>query len=341
MRQGMRMRFVRPLALVVALLVAWNTGCGRPAGKSDRSNASGTTPGRTDHGPARIISCAPNLTEMLFALGAGEHVIGVTRFCQFPPEARTRPPLGDLYNPNLEAMVAARPDLIVFVPGSTKIRDFFAAHPGPRLLETNACETVAEIQATLLRLGAALGDSSRAAALVSRISAGLDSVRAESAGAPPVRYLMVLGHDEGALEQVYVVGQPTYLTELLALSCGVNVVDAAAGRYPIVTREALLAMNPDVILERHLGPATPADRAALEALWRSLPTLEAVRTGRIAVQDDDHVTINGPDLVATARKLARLLRGGATATDSATAAPAGSPASPAHAAPAAPAGSHP
>jgi len=89
--------------------------------------------------PARIISCAPNLTEMLFTLGAGHRLVGVTRYCRFPPEARNIPPLGDLYSPSLEAMVAARPDLIVLAPGNRKVMDFFAAHPGPRLLETNAC----------------------------------------------------------------------------------------------------------------------------------------------------------------------------------------------------------
>lgn len=352
MRQRIGMKFIWPLALLCALFVIGVTGCGRPAGKSaggaagtgggagagpraaaglggagGHDSASGT--GRAGgpawphavHVPQRIISCAPNLTEMLFALGAGDRVIGVTRYCQYPPEAKTRPPLGDLYTPNLEAMVAAKPDLIIFVPGSRKIADFFAAHPGPRLIETDACETVGEIQATLLQLGRALGDSARADSLVRAMRTGLDSVRTEFAGAAPVRYLMVLGHDEGSLEQIYVVGRPTYLTELLALSGGDNVVAEASGRYPILTREAILVLDPDVIIERHLGAATPADRAALVKLWDSLPTLKAVRERRIVIQDDDHVTINGPDLVPTARKLARLVRGDGSAASPADARP--------------------
>lgn len=300
------MRAARAAIAVVLLLFAglFAAGC---TGGGDR--APGTRRGAA---PTRIISCAPNLTEMLFALGAGDRVIGVTRYCRFPAEAGTRPPLGDLFNPNLEAMVAARPDLIVFVPGSTKIPEFFANHPGPQLLQTNACETIADIQATLLALGAAVGDSARAREIVAAMDAGFDSIRAEAgirAGgdARPIRYLMVLGHEEGSLEQIYAVGQPTYLTELLALSGGVNVVPHAAGRYPILNREALLEYDPDVILERHLGPASPDERRALESLWRSLPTLRAVREHRIVVQDDDHVTINGPDLVASGRTLARLL----------------------------------
>lgn len=258
--------------------------------------------------PARIISCAPNLTEMLFALGAGDRLVGVTRYCRFPPEARRIPPLGDLYSPSLEAMVAARPDLIVLAPGNRKVLDFFAAHPGPRLLEMNSCETVAEIRETIRRLGAALGVSARADSLLRAIDAGLDSVRREFAGAPRVRYLLVLGHDEGALEQIYVTGQSTYLTELAGLAGGDNVVASSLGRYPIVSREALVAMNPEVIIERRLGGAsTPEEGERTIELWRRMPTLEAVRRGRVVILDDDHVTINGPDLVRSARVLTSIL----------------------------------
>ena len=90
---------------------------------------------------------------MLFALGVGDRVIGVTRWCRFPKEATTRPPLGDLYQPNIEAMVAARPDLIVAVPGNTKVLEFFAGRKEPRVLETNACETIADIQEEARKAG--------------------------------------------------------------------------------------------------------------------------------------------------------------------------------------------
>jgi iron complex transport system substrate-binding protein len=289
------MRYV--LSIVATCLAL--AGCGAP--RDTTTTASGAA-------PARIISCAPNLTEMLFALGAGPRVIGVTRFCQFPPEARDRPPLGDLYQPNLEAIVAARPDLIVLVPGNRKVLDFFAGKAEPTILETNACETIAEIQATIRRLGAAVGAPARGDSLVAAIDAGLEAVRAAHAGVAPVRYLLILGHAEGALEQIYVVGPPTYLGELMEMVGGVNVVDAALGRYPIVTREAIVAMNPDVVLERHLGgTATDEQKARTVALWNQLPTLSAVRNGRVRVLDDDHVTINGPDLVNTAWTLSAAL----------------------------------
>jgi iron complex transport system substrate-binding protein len=293
-------RRVLLLALVLPLL----------AGAGCRSAPESTTTAEAMT-PQRIISCAPNLTEMLFALGAGDRLIGVTRYCRYPPEAARIAPLGDLFSPNLEAMVAARPDLIVLVPGNRKIQEFFAANPGPKILETNACETIAEIEATVRQLGGVVGAGRRAEAIVAGIESGLDSLRAEYAGRGPVRYLMILGHDQATLEQIYVTGQATYLTELAALSGGMNVVDESLGRYPIVTREAIIAMNPEVIFERFLGdnPATDEQKKAMIALWDSLPTLDAVRNGRIVVLDDNHVTINGIDLVNSARKLAVLLHG--------------------------------
>lgn len=301
---------IHPLRGIPGLLVALLAtlailGC--PPSDPGRTPSARSPRERDEAPPRRIISCAPNLTEMLFALGAGDRVIGVTRYCQFPPEARTRAPLGDLFNPNLEAMVAARPDLIVFLPGSTKIPEFFGNHPGPRLLSTNACETIAEIQATILELGRAIGDTARAEALVDEIRLGLERLKSDHAGAERFSYLMVLGHEEGALEQLYAVGQPTYLTELMTLIGGINVIDPSLGRYPILSREALLERNPQVILERHLGAADEARRAALQRIWKELPTLNAVRHDQILIQDDDHVTINGPDLVGAGRTLAGLV----------------------------------
>jgi len=81
-----------------------------------------------------------------------------------------------------------------------------------------------------------------------------------------------------------------------------------AGRYPIITREAILTMNPELILERHLGGVASAEqKQAMIRLWDELPTLPAVRNGRVVVMDDDHMTINGVDLVNTGRKLARVV----------------------------------
>jgi iron complex transport system substrate-binding protein len=285
---------------LLLVILAWG-GCSR----------RGAEPAAATSAPQRIISCAPNLTEMLFALGAGDRVIGVTRWCRFPKEATTRPPLGDLYQPNLEAMVAARPDLIVLVPGNRKVIDFFAGRAVPRIVETNACETIADIEATVRQLGAVVGRAPEAEALIGRMDAGLDSIARANVARPKVRTLMILGHDEGSLEQIYVVGRGTFLDELLTKIGGENVVGTGLGRYPIVTREAIVAMDPDLLLERHLGgEATPEQKARMIALWDQIPTLAAVRHHRVMVMDDDHTTINGIDLVNTARKFEAVVRAG-------------------------------
>lgn len=299
---GTRLLVVRgALALLFGALVICSgiiAGCAR-------RDTQPATPGA----PQRIISCAPNLTEMLFALGAGDRVIGVTRWCRYPVEATRLPPLGDLYQPNIEAMVAARPDLIVAVPGNTKVLEFFAGRAEPRILETNACETIADIQTTLRQLAVAIGASDRAETMIRNMNNGLDSLRAAGAGVVPVPTLMILGHTEGALEQIYAVGHPTYLDELLSMVGGRNVIPDEAGRYPIISKESLLTMNPELILERHLGGlATPEQKSAMIHLWKELPTLAAVRNGRVVVMDDDHMTINGIDLVNTGRKLAAVLQ---------------------------------
>jgi len=206
-------------------------------------------------------------------------------------------------------MVAARPDLIVAVPGNTKVLEFFDGRKEPRVLETNACETIADIQATLRQLAAATGAGDRAETIIRDMNSGLDSLQAAGATGAPVSTLMILGHTEGALEQIYAVGHPTYLDELLTMVGGRNVIPPSAGRYPIISKESLLTMNPELILERHLGGlALPEQKLAMIHLWKELPTLAAVRNGRVIVMDDDHMTINGIDMVNTGRKLAAVIR---------------------------------
>ena len=256
----------------------------------------------------RIISCAPNLTELLFALGVGDQVVGVTPFCQFPEEAKALPKLGDLMNPSLEAMVAARPDLIATVPGNRKVIDFFRARPNVEIFEANACDTLAQIEETALRLGEAVGRPAEARALVEQTRAGLDALRAETAGLRPLRVLVVLGRETGGLTRMTVIGGGGFVSELLETAGATNVMDPALGLYPDVSREALLRLAPDVVLEMHHGEDSPAVREEIRAAWAPLAGLvPAARDGAIAVLADSHVTIPGAGLDRDARALAAAL----------------------------------
>lgn len=259
--------------------------------------------------PIRIISCAPNLTQMIFALGAGEQVVGVTRYCEDPPEAASRTAMGDLFHPNLEAMVAARPDMIVLYPSSAKVHDFFAGRPEVRLVVTNTCETLEEIDATLRHLGDALGRRERAEELIAATSAEMRALGREHAGAtPPPKVLIVVGRQRGSLANLYAAGHGTYLDELLGAAGAENVVPADLGRYPVLARETLIGLRPDLIIETHHEVDTESERAEASAAWGRLTPVPAVRNGRIAFLIDKRVLLPGAFAERDAGALRQLIR---------------------------------
>lgn len=259
-------------------------------------------------GAQRIISCAPNLTEILFALGVGDRVIGVTRYCVYPPEAAELPQYGDLYNPSLEAMVAARPDLIVLRPGNSKVIDYFRRRGSVGLLETTSCETLEEIREATRLLGATVGCADRAEELIAADTAAIAAVAQECAGRPRLRVLMLIAREPESLGGLWAIGGGVFVTELLEAAGGENVLGTDLGLYPQLSREALPGLAPDVVLEFHQKADDEEARAEIQRAWEPMKGLvPAAATGRLYVVADPHVTIPGADLGRDARRLAELL----------------------------------
>lgn len=261
----------------------------------------------------RIVSCAPNLTEILFALGAGEEVVGVTRFCEHPPEAAKLPKLGDLYAPDLEGMVAARPTIIAVTPTSERVRAFFADKPGVRLVLCTDNDSIAEIAESVELLGEATGRSARATELVDATNRGLADLRERWKDRPVRRALFVVGRDAGSLSNLYAVGPGTYMDELMQAVRLENVVPAGMGEWPALSREALIALNPDVVIEIH-DPADDVARAEMRAAWKALPVLKAVKDDALLPFANKHITVPSVGLEKDAEALGVLVHGAALPT---------------------------
>jgi len=261
----------------------------------------------------RIISCAPNLTEILFVLGAGDEVVGVTRFCEHPPEATKLPKLGDLYAPDLEGMVAARPTIIAVTPTSERVRAFFADKPGVRLVLCTDNDSIAEIAESVKLLGEATGRSARAAELIDATNRGLADLRERWKDRPVCRALFVVGRDAGSLSNLYAVGPGTYMEELMQAVRLENVVPASMGEWPALSREALIALNPDIVVEIH-DPADDAARAEMRAAWKTLPVLKAVKDDALLPFANKHITVPGVGLEKDAEALGVLVHGAAVPT---------------------------
>jgi iron complex transport system substrate-binding protein len=276
---------------VVALIVCW---AARPVTMQSRASAS------------RIVSLVPALTEMLFAIGAGPQVIAVSSFDEFPPQVKSLPRVGALLDPDMERILALRPDLVLSYGSQTdvqaqlaraNIRVFSYRHAGLNGIFT-----------TLKDLGAAVGRPADAERLARDIRGGLDAIQARVRGRPKPKTLLVFERDPASLRSVYVSGGVGFLHDMLGIAGGVNVFADVARESVQPSIETMLARSPDVILEvRATGLLAAADVAQAKRVWGALASVPAVKQGRIEILTGEHLVVPGPRVVQGTEAFARAL----------------------------------
>jgi iron complex transport system substrate-binding protein len=254
--------------------------------------------------PSRIISLVPAITEMLFAIGAGDRVIGVSSFDTFPPEVATRARVGALLDPDFERILSLRPDLVVVYGTQTELIDRLNRVSIPTFVYQHA--RLSDITAMVGRIGDRVGRSADAARLAKSIEQDLAAVRAASAGRPRPRVMLVIEREPGALRNIFASGGFGFLHDLLELAGATNVFADVLRENVQVSAELLLARAPDVVIETH--PSNwPGNRAREQAAWRAMAALPAVRANRIHLVADDRLFIPGPRVAEGAKVLAEII----------------------------------
>ena len=262
--------------------------------------------------PQRIVSTAPSITELLYALGLGDRVVGVTRFCRYPPEAQLKPKIGDYTSPNLEAIAALKPDLVIVQTNPVHLTDRLHALR-LRVLEIDQ-ENIAAIYKSIHEVGAATGAETAAANLTSSISAKLAKIRDRVSSLPRVRMMFVIGRAPNRLDGLVVAGRASYLNEVIEIAGGENVFRDAKASYPQVSLEEVLARNPEVIID--MGDmsdtvgVTAEHKNAVVALWNRIPNLAAVKQHRVFAVASDIFVVPGPRVVDAATAFAEMLHPG-------------------------------
>lgn len=259
-------------------------------------------------GSLRLLSLTPSVTEMLFALGLGDQVVGVTDFCNYPPAARQKPRVGGLFDPNIEMMLRLDPDLAIaaFVGDETLNR---LAGAGIEVL-TLPSETIDDVKQDILKLGQRLGTEPRALVLVARIEQGLAEIERRNADRESPTVLYVIGHPPGVLRDIYAAGPSTFLDEMLEAAGARNAMADSPSRYPLVSREFLMRHPPDLIVDTKPdgSPMSEDEKTSLIGQWKTMLGPRGENT-RIVILDDPRMTIPGPGLVDSALKLERLIHG--------------------------------
>ena len=258
--------------------------------------------------PGRIISLVPAVTEMLFAIGAGEAVAGVSTYDRFPPEVASRPRVGALVDPDFERMLSLRPDLVIVYGTQDDLIARLERARVPVFRYVHAA--LADIPQTILRLGERVGRTAEARAVVDRIARDLDAVRTTAASrATRPRVALIFDREPGTLRGMYASGGVGFLHDLLEVAGATNVFADVKRQSLQLSTELLLARQPEVIVEIFPEANWNDARAERErSVWSALSALPAVRTGRIHLIADDRIAVPGPRVAESARLLAQVLR---------------------------------
>ena len=249
--------------------------------------------------PARVVSLAPSVTEMLFAIGAGERVVGVTQFCDYPPEAQTRPKVGYTH-PNLESIIALQPDLVV------TSREFIQADLLGKFEQLKVpvfileAKTIEDVLSHIQTLGRMLDRAPAANQVAGDMRRRIDGIKAKLSALPRFRLLYVINS-----QPLITVGPGSFIHQLIELAGGINVAARATAPYPRLNMEAVIKEDPEVIVFP-IGNAEGIPESE-QQLWQRWTMLSAVRQGRLHTVSSNLLNRPGPRIVQGLEQLARIV----------------------------------
>jgi iron complex transport system substrate-binding protein len=254
----------------------------------------------------RIVSLVPNVTEMLFAIGAGAQVVGVSTYDDFPPETKSLPRVGALLDPDTERILSLRPDLVIVYGSQTELEGQFA-RAGIQVFAYRH-SGVDNVLQTIRDVGRLTGRVAEGDRVARNLRSQLDSTRARVRGRPRPRTMLVIGRDAAALRGIYVSGGVGFLHELLDIAGGDDVFGDIKREAVQPSNETMLVRAPAVIIELHPGDPPPAETVQNErAVWKLLASVPAVRNGRVHLLYGGYLVAAGPRLARAADALARVL----------------------------------
>jgi iron complex transport system substrate-binding protein len=252
----------------------------------------------------RIVSAAPSLTEILFALGLEEKIVAVSNNSDYPPQAAEKKKVGTFWQPNIEAVIAAKPDLVITL-GFKQQRDLAERlkRIGYNSLTLNI-EKISELFEAIERIGAATGRQCEADELNHNITKKLSDLSSLVGREKKVRVLWVVQR-----EPLRVAGRDTFVNEMIELAGGENAIGPTVHKYPPIGAEQVIASGADVIIEPAMGQEDLAgQKETLLKYWSKFKNVPAVKKERVYVIRGDTVSRLGPRLFEGTESIARCLR---------------------------------
>ena len=280
---------------LVVFVLCWTAGGLAMFSRSDAEAVAVAA----DNTPQRIVSMAPTLTEILFALGMGEQVVGVTAYSNYPPAAKEKPVMGTFMQPNIEAVIGARPDLILTLgfKQQTTLADRLRRFNYSTL--TVDIEKMGQLFEAIVEIGAVTKRVAQADEMTRRLRANLDDISdLVSTGLKP-KVLWII-----QIEPLRVAGTDTFINELIELAGGVNVIGPTIYKYPPIGAEQVITLAPEVIIDADYN----SSRENTQRYLSRFANVSAVRNKRVYEIRNDTVSRLGPRIDEAVETVAKCLR---------------------------------
>jgi len=299
--------FIMLVVLLIAVFVLLNiTNTQKPVEKTPNQNQTDQakdTQKTVTKAPTRIVSLAPNITEILYDLGVEDRIIAVSSDSNFPVKAQEKAKVGTFWQPNTEMIISLKPDLVITLSFQQQRA---VANTLQRLgynIVTVKIDTIADLYEAIAKIGDAVGCSGAADKSVSNIRSRIESIKSKLQNIPKPRVICSVQN-----EPLRVAGTESFLNTLIELAGGVNVIGTTLAKYPQISSEQIITAQPDVILQSAMG--TEKLEAQLQnacSFWRRWPNLPAVANNRIYIIDPDLTLRLSPRLPEAIIKIANCL----------------------------------
>jgi len=255
--------------------------------------------------PKRIVSLSPAITEILYELGLGDKVVGVTDYCVYPEDVNDKFRVGGYLNTNYEAIIFLKPDLVISPSEyDEEIKKLFdAIEAGYIMVNT---QTLDDILIAIEDIGSRCGVKLKAEEIAGQKRNDMISLKERAKQRSGKRIMVVVGRNRGSLENVYIAGKRTFYNDIIeALGCE-NVYTKDDISYPAVSVEAMMRLDPDIIIE--MAPNCPeGDKPEIIKEWKSIETMKAVKNNDIYVLNGDYVSIPGPRFTLILKDIEEIL----------------------------------
>jgi len=249
---------------------------------------------------SRIVSLAPSVTETLFALGAEQQLVGICSFCDFPQEVERIERVGSYAAPNVEAIIAKAPDLVIGVPPNSPEAIAALRRVGLRVIIVQV-DTIAQIEAAIRTIAEEAGKKGEGEQLLVAMHQKMSAIQSQLEGVKPRRVLMLVGQNP-----LIAVGRGIFLNELITMAHGVNIAAETGLPWPHLSLEFAIVNLPEVIIDGSMGSEEKDEEQRL-GIWRNFPELPAVREKRVYGRLSYALLRPGPRLARALAEVARLI----------------------------------